>query len=271
MNYFTFDERSSTEWGIGLSGTGVWDAPARKGEQIYIPGRNGAVWVDDGSFENIEVAYPCWMSEGFSDRIDDFRAFLEAHADQYYQLTDTYHPNEYRRGRYAGEFEAEPGTRNLSGRFNVVFDCEPFRYNILDTTTLDTRSSENNVVEIKGVTENGYATIEFEAEGDVPDFYVGIIIAETEEQAYNRQGTIVSLLQIQRSGDVPPDIDRVFGSYDGETCMMSCNVPGYSVSQPVLIRLEPQTPPNKLWLYTYQQISYGSIVYKLTSQQGIRL
>lgn len=128
MNYFTLDGHSTTEWGIGLSAGGAYDAPARKGESISVPGRNGNIWVDDGSFENIMLTYPCWMSEDFDANIDDFRAFLSLHSDQYYELRDTYHPNEYRLARYAGAFTPQLGTSNKSGRFDVIFDCQPQRF-----------------------------------------------------------------------------------------------------------------------------------------------
>lgn len=128
MNNFTLDGRSTSEWGIGLSAGGAYDAPARKGESISVPGRNGNIWVDDGSFENVMLTYPCWMSEDFDTNIDGFRAFLSLHSDQYYELRDTYHPNEYRLARYAGAFTPQLGTRNKSGRFDVVFDCQPQRF-----------------------------------------------------------------------------------------------------------------------------------------------
>lgn len=128
MNYFTLDGHSTTEWGIGLSGSSVWDAPARKGESISVPGRNGNIWVDGGSFENILLTYPCWMSEEFDEHVDDFRTFLAIHSDKYYKLSDTYHPDEFRLARYAGPFTADPGTRNKSGRMDIVFDCMPQRF-----------------------------------------------------------------------------------------------------------------------------------------------
>lgn len=134
VNYFTLDGHNSIEWGVGLSGTGVFDAPARKGESIYIPGRNGAIWVDGDAWEDIEVIYPCWIAEaGFSQNVDGLRNFLLAHADKYYRLTDTYHPNEYRLARYSGGFEADPGPRNLTGRFDITFDCDPRRFALEDS------------------------------------------------------------------------------------------------------------------------------------------
>lgn len=125
---FTLDGVSSLYYGVGLSGTGVWDAPARKGESISVPGRNGSIWIDDGSYENIMVTYPCWMSEGFDERVDDFRAYLSRHSDAYYKLTDSYHPLQFRLGRYAGAFTATPGAANKTGRMDVTFDCQPQRF-----------------------------------------------------------------------------------------------------------------------------------------------
>jgi len=128
MNTFTLDGRSTSEWGIGLSAGGAYDAPARKGESISIPGSNRSVWVDGGGWENIFITFPCWIAEGFDSKVDEFRAFLSRHSDAFYKLTDTYHPDEYRMARYAGPFNAIPGTMNKSGRMDVMFECWPMRY-----------------------------------------------------------------------------------------------------------------------------------------------
>lgn len=128
MKTFTLDGHASSEWNIGLSGSGTYGAPARKGESISVPGRNGALWVDDGSFENTIVTYPCWMCEDFDEEFDDFRAFLAAHGDKYYRLTDGYHTNEYRMARWLGPLDPDVSTQNKSGRFDVQFDCQPQRF-----------------------------------------------------------------------------------------------------------------------------------------------
>lgn len=128
MNFFSYDNRKSTDFGVGLSGISVWNAPARRGEVISIPGANGNIWYDGSAFQNAIIQYPCWIAEGFDPRVDVFRDFLARHGDDYYRLADSYHPDEYRMARYAGPFEAEPGTRNLTGRFDVSFSCDPRRF-----------------------------------------------------------------------------------------------------------------------------------------------
>lgn len=201
MNYFTLDGHRTTEWGIGLSAGGAYDAPARKGESISVPGRNGNIWVDDGSFENVMVTYPCWMSEDFDANIDDFRAFLSLHSDQYYELRDTYHPNEYRLARYAGPFTATPGTRNKSGRMDVTFDCMPQRFlnagytwreleipDIDPSQTVATLFSEENPtgfscapVLMAELNEN--ALFEFSVRNDEHGTYANIHIGDTTTRA----------------------------------------------------------------------------------------
>lgn len=128
MNYFYFDGRDSREWRIGLSGTGVYNAPARDVTVLDVPGRNGSVVIDNGRYINTSVTYPCWIARDFNELVDDFRDFLSAHQDGYYRLEDSYHPDEFRMARYQGPFESVPGTRNLSGTFDVIFDCQPERW-----------------------------------------------------------------------------------------------------------------------------------------------
>ena len=135
--YFTFDGKKSSDFGVMISGNGVWNAPARRGTQISVPGRNGDIWVDDGAYENAIVTYPCYIADGFADRVDEFRAWLAAHSYDYYMLYDTYHnplgsrDGTLRKARFLGPFTTEPGTRNLTGHFDVSFDCFPLReYNL---------------------------------------------------------------------------------------------------------------------------------------------
>lgn len=125
--YFAGQDLTGT-LGLSISGPGVYNAPARTGESISVPGRNGDIWVDGGSFENIDVVYPAWICDGFRDKIDLARGFLMQHSDGYYKISDSYHPSEYRLGRFAGAFDVETGTSNMTGKFNLTFNCQPQRW-----------------------------------------------------------------------------------------------------------------------------------------------
>ena len=126
-NYLTYKGKSTRDFGVGISGPGVWNAPERDIESVSIPGRDGDLLIDNGRYRNIEVKYPAYIARGFNEKFDDFRDFMYSEPN-YYKLQDTYHPEEFRLGILRNGVEAEPGTRNLSGRFDMVFDCKPQRF-----------------------------------------------------------------------------------------------------------------------------------------------
>lgn len=124
---FTFAGKSSQDFGVWISGSGTFNAPARDVETLSIPGRNGDLTHDNGRFSNITVSYPAFISWRFQPRIDSFRAFLASQVG-YQRLEDSYHPEEFRLAMYRSGLEVSPTARNLAGSFNIQFDCKPQRY-----------------------------------------------------------------------------------------------------------------------------------------------
>lgn len=226
-NGFTLDGVSSLYYGVGLSGTGVWDAPARKGESISVPGRNGSIWIDDGSYENIMVTYPCWMAEGFDERVDDFRAYLSRHSDAYYKLTDSYHPLQFRLGRFAGAFTATPGAANKTGRMDVSFDCQPQRFlnagfvwQSLDIPDIDPAEAVATVFSEENPTgfpaapaimlqlNTAPALLSFSVRNDAKGTYANVVIGGTSS-ADQPEADVCYYVDLQnfilREGDTPND------------------------------------------------------------------
>lgn len=126
-HYLKYKGKSTRDFGVGISGPGVWDAPERDVESVSIPGRDGDLLVDNGRFRNIAVTYPAYIARGFNNQFDDFRNFMFSDPN-YYKLQDTYHPDEFRMGVLKDGISAETGIRNESGRFDLVFDCKPQRF-----------------------------------------------------------------------------------------------------------------------------------------------
>ena len=130
-NYLIFGGVKSSDYGIYISGEGVFDAPKRDTEMISIPGRNGAFALDHGRFENITVTYPahCYEEtyELFTATIDSFRNAITAKTG-YQQLTDTFHPDEFRMGAFISGLEVDPILYNSGAKFNITFECKPQRY-----------------------------------------------------------------------------------------------------------------------------------------------
>lgn len=131
LNYLTYDGVDSRDFGVFISGEGAFDAPARRGEMISIPGRNGSLFMDEGVFENIEVEYPAFIGTGYEDifrqKLGDLRSALTSRGN-YKRLEDTYHSDEFRLGVYRSGLEVDPSVITRAGSFTMKFDCKPQRY-----------------------------------------------------------------------------------------------------------------------------------------------
>ncbi len=127
-NFFTFHGRRSTDFGIILSGEGVFNAPARRYVTYTVPGRNGDLHVDTGVYDNVTVSYPAAIVRCFAERSQDVRNWLLGE-DGYGVLRDTYHPNEFRLARFSGSLEfTSSGQFNRHGTATLRFDCQPQRF-----------------------------------------------------------------------------------------------------------------------------------------------
>lgn len=128
---FTLDGENSATYGLYISGDGVYNAPERSMQLISIPGKNGALAIDNAKFENIEVRYPAGIvastQEEFRDKVDAARNWL-ASKHFYAQLRDDYNPDTYRMALFKDGLEVGPAVYNHAGQFEIVFNCKPQRF-----------------------------------------------------------------------------------------------------------------------------------------------
>lgn len=140
-----FGDVHSVDYGIYISGEGVFDAPEREVEMISIPGRNGAFALDKGRFENIEVTYPAIVREedlaSFTANLDAFRNAICSQKG-YQRLTDSFHPDEYRMATYISGLEVKPIKYNTAAEFDIVFNCKPQRYLMGGEAEMDVTSGD---------------------------------------------------------------------------------------------------------------------------------
>lgn len=128
MEYIVFNGKKSTDFGVIISGEGVYNAPARKYNSYVVPGRNGTLYVDAGAFDNIQITYPAAVVHEFRSRETSVRNWLLG-ASGYCELRDTYHPGEFRLARYSGGFTLSKVTQwHRGGAMNLTFDCKPQRF-----------------------------------------------------------------------------------------------------------------------------------------------
>ena len=124
---FTFADITSSEYGVWISGVGTYDAPERDVEYITVPGRNGSLIVDNKRFQPITITYPCFIAKGFEHRFDAFKAALLSRPG-FLRLSDTYHPDHFRKASVKGPLAPTTGIYNRSGTFDLSFYCQPERW-----------------------------------------------------------------------------------------------------------------------------------------------
>jgi phage-related protein len=147
-NYFIFGDVDSRDYGVYINGTGTFDAPTRAYEAIEVPGRDGALLGLEHRFENIELTYPAFVYDAFSNNMTNLRSALLSKIG-YQELTDTYHPDEFRKAVYKGGLSADVVPGNHAGQFDLVFECMPQRWLISGSTAVEMTSAStlNNPTE----------------------------------------------------------------------------------------------------------------------------
>lgn len=142
----TFDGVNSLAYGIYITGQAVYNAPQRVVNLVTVPGRNGAIAIDEGRFENIQVTYPagCFADDqtDFAEKISAFRNAI-ASKRSYKRLTDEYNADEYRQALYMSGLEVTP-TYDRAGQFDIIFECKPQRF-LLSGETAVTLSADGSI------------------------------------------------------------------------------------------------------------------------------
>ena len=146
---FTFGGVNTANYGIFISGEGVYNSPERDVTMLTVPGRNGQLTIDNGRFENIEVTYPCFIEAGtgatdISARIRAFRNAIGS-LTGYQRLEDTYHSDEYRQGIFRAGLNVEPVVYHTGGKFEIAFDCKPQRWRLPEIELLAGQSSPADI------------------------------------------------------------------------------------------------------------------------------
>ncbi len=127
INFFLFNGKSSSDFGIYISGDQTFNAPEKDEESIEIPGRNGNLTISRNRFKNITVPYSAFIRRKFSSNSDAAKAWLLG-PEGYCRLEDTYHPDCFRMARFVGPLEFDMRFLNYSGETTLVFDCKPQRF-----------------------------------------------------------------------------------------------------------------------------------------------
>lgn len=195
VNSITFGNINSADYGIYISGEGVFDAPKRAVEMVNVPGRSGAIALDQGYYENITVTYPAHNYEpdmaDFKQALSDFRNALASQVG-YQRLSDTFHPDEYRMAVFDEGLDINPIKYNTASQFDIKFDCKPQRYLTSGETEItvesgDTLTNPTQYASSPLLMVEGYGTIGFNGfEIEIENAVLGkLVFAEEKAREFN--------------------------------------------------------------------------------------
>ena len=130
-SYFIFNGTRSDDMGLLMASDPVSVHPARRGELYPIPGRNGSIVREDGSYDTYTITYDVMLdagstSGGMYTQARDVAEWLLG-SRGFCRLEDSFEPNHYRLARCAASLSIENRLLRF-GRAQIAFEVQPQRY-----------------------------------------------------------------------------------------------------------------------------------------------
>lgn len=145
MTYFTYNGRSSAEFGLHIEKKDVFSAPEYDAEFISIPGKSGDIINPNRRFANIKVTYTVFLARkniaALAAVLRDIKGWLYSEPDRYHELSDSYDAEYFRYGVISGSLDIEEQL-NKVGSFTVTFNCKPYKYSFAGQETVSADASE---------------------------------------------------------------------------------------------------------------------------------
>ena len=139
MTYFTYNGRSSAEFGLHIEKKDVFSAPEYDAEFISIPGRSGDIINPNRRFANIKVTYTVFLARkniaALAAVLRDIKGWLYSEPDRYHEITDSYDAEYFRYGVISGSLDIEEQLNKI-GCFTVTFNCKPYKYSFAGQETV---------------------------------------------------------------------------------------------------------------------------------------
>lgn len=168
-NVLTYGDINSSNYGIYIGQETIYNVPERAVEVVSVPGRNGALTIDQGHYENVSIEYYCFVDGETEEEMHrKYNAFKNAIASVvgYQKIIDSYYPDEYRLGLFIEGIEADSVALGKGLEFRLIFNCKPQRY--LTSGDTEVTVSDGDVINNPTLFDSqpllmvkGYGDIEF--------------------------------------------------------------------------------------------------------------
>ena len=148
MTSFTYNGRSSADFGLHIQSKNVFSAPEYDAEFTSVPGRNGDIINSNRRFANIKVTYTVFLARkntaALASALRDIKGWLYAEPDRYHEITDSYDAEYFRYGVISGSLDIEEQLSKV-GSFTVTFNCKPYKYSFAGQQTVAADSASLSV------------------------------------------------------------------------------------------------------------------------------
>ena len=130
MGKIIFDGKSSDNYGIVVEVLPDYSSAEKNVEFIDVPGRNGQIAIDNGTYKTVERKYNIACGK---DAPNEFKSSAKAISQWlnrgigFCRLEDSYEPEIYRMAAYAGPTDIS-NIYGMAGRAEITFTCQPERY-----------------------------------------------------------------------------------------------------------------------------------------------
>lgn len=144
MGIIIFNGISSMDYGIQVETRPDYETPEKDYDVIHVPGKNGDVVVDMGSYRNVGRAYNIVigsLEREFTPMANDISEWLHS-TSGYARLEDSYEPDYYR----LAIFKDSGVINNIygrAGRTSISFDCKPQRFLKVGDQTINVQNGES--------------------------------------------------------------------------------------------------------------------------------
>ena len=129
MGVIIFNGIPSPNYRIHVETTPVYATPERDYEVVHIPGRNGDLVIDNGSYKNVTRKYTISVGEidgNFTTLAAGVSEWLHS-ASGYARLEDSYESDYFRLAYYVTDAEME-NLFHQAGKMSIEFNCKPARF-----------------------------------------------------------------------------------------------------------------------------------------------
>lgn len=130
MGVLMFNGVSSKDIGLEVETFPTYDIPRREYNVYHVPGRNGDIIIDTGTFENVyrtyKVSIATWDKVPYSVKMNRVAEWLHS-TSGYARLEDSYDKDYYRMAYYTDPLSFE-NLFDEAGRGELKFVCKPQRY-----------------------------------------------------------------------------------------------------------------------------------------------